>query len=176
VNSYETNPHAEVTGSVVLAMVHVMGAFRSLGLRILERHGIVDPQIDRWYRHQDFLNAVRAIVDEVGPSTLYLTGRQVAAQGELPPGLEVHAAMASLDAAYYSQHRGGEVGHYVYTDTGERSGTMLCSTPNPSDFDRGLLQALIERVAPDGLVDVHLDPISETRKTGGRSCTFLMSW
>lgn len=159
-------------------MVNVMGAFKSVALRILAKHGITDPKADSWYRQKDFLDAVRSIVQEVGPTTLYQIGRQIAAQGQIPPGVnDVHFIMSSLDDAYYSQHRGAaDLGHYHYFQSGERSGTMVCSTPNPSDFDRGLLHALIEKIAPDGLVDVHLDPASESRKTGGKSCTFLMSW
>lgn len=175
---HSQSPQVEITGGVVLAMVNVMGAFKSVALRILASHGIPDPQPERWYRHRDFLDAVRSIVLEVGPSTLYQIGRQVALQGELPPGVrDVHAILGSLDEAYHSQHRGdADIGHYLYCGTGERTGTMVCSTPNPSDFDRGLLHALVERVAPGGLVDVHLDLAAENRADGASSCTFLLAW
>ena len=85
-------------------------------------------------------------------------------------------ALQALDASYYTQHRGGDVGHYTFISTGERTGTMICTTPNQSDFDRGLLQALVERLASGHLVEVTLDERAETRKRGGASCTFLISW
>ncbi len=176
-DSYQSSPKVEVAGGVVLGMVAVMGAFKSVALRILAKNGITDPQPEKWYPHQAFLNSFKSIVEEVGPNTLLQIGRQIALQGEVPPTFsDPHQALQSLDLAYYSQHRGGDVGHYTYVASGERSGTMICTTPNPSDFDRGLLQALAERLAPGRLVEVTLEESAESRKRGGKSCTFLISW
>ncbi len=175
--SYQSSPSAEVSGSVVLAMVKVMGAFQSVALRILAKNGIVDPREDRWYSHQAFLNSFKTIIEEVGPNTVQQIGRQIALQGRIPPEIgNPEDALQALDVAYYSQHRGGDVGHYTYIPTGERSGTMISTTPNQSDFDRGLLQALVEQLSPGSLVEVTLDPRAESRKRGGKSCTFLISW
>lgn len=176
-DSYQSSPKVEVSGGVVLGMVAVMGAFKSVALRILAKNGISDPQPEKWYSHQAFLNSFKSIVEEVGPNTLLQIGRQIAIQGELPPTLtDPHQALQALDMEYYSQHRGGDVGHYNYVATGERSGTMICNTPNPSDFDRGLLQTLVEKLAKGSLVEVTLDERAESRKRGGKSCTFLISW
>lgn len=176
-SSSPSQPQVEVTGVVVLAMVHVMGAFKSVALRILAKNGIVDPAPDRWYSHRAYLNSFKSIVEEVGPNTLLQIGRQIAQQGEMPPEItSPEQALQALDASYYTQHRGGDVGHYTFISTGERTGTMICTTPNQSDFDRGLLQALVERLASGHLVEVTLDERAETRKRGGASCTFLISW
>lgn len=176
-SSYQSSPGVEVTGAVVLSMVSVMGAFKSVALRILAKNGIVDPQPDRWYPHQAFLNSFKTLVEEVGPNTVGQIGRLIAMQGEIPPMISSpDQALQMLDMNYYSQHRGGDVGHYTYISTGERSGTMISTTPNQSEFDRGLLQSLVERLAPGCLVEVTLDEKAETRKRGGKSCTFLISW
>ena len=177
-NSYQTSPSAEVSGSVVLSMVNVMGAFQSVALRILAKNGILDPRPDRWYSHQAFLNSFKTLIEEVGPNTVAQIGRQIVMQGPRPPDITTpEQALQALDMAYYSQHRGGEIGHYTFISTGERSGTMVSTTPNQSDFDRGLLTALVEQLAPPGsLVEVTLDPLAESRTRGGKSCTFLISW
>src|SRR5262245_55900026 len=108
-------------------MVNVMGAFRSVAVRILSKNGIVDPRPDRFYPHTAFMGAFRTIGEEVGPNTLYQIGRQVALEGHVPPQIATpEDALGSLDLAYYSQHRGGDIGHYHYVITGERSGTMVC--------------------------------------------------
>jgi hypothetical protein len=179
-NSYQASPGAEVSGSVVLSMVNVMGAFQSVALRILAKNGIVDPKADRWYSHQAFLNSFKTLIEEVGPNTVAQIGRQIAMQGQgtIPPEIKTpEQALQALDIAYYSQHRGGEIGHYTFISTGERSGTVISTTPNQSDFDRGLLSALVEQLAPPGsLVEVVLDPKAESRTRGGKSCTYLISW
>ncbi|MEM6793264.1 MAG: hypothetical protein AAF725_04750 [Acidobacteriota bacterium] len=176
-NRIEIPPGVEVRGAVVLAVVEVMGAFRSVALGILEKNGIVDPQENRWYPLRSWLSSFDSIVKDVGPNTLHQIGRQVAMSGPVPPEIaSLQDAFQALDDAYYSQHRGGEIGHFHYIGTGERTGTLVCSTPYPSDFDRGIISALAERFEPHSLVDVRLDPASETRGAGGTSCTYLVSW
>ncbi len=147
--SYQTNPATEVSGSVVLSMVNVMGAFQSVALRVLAKNGIVEPRADRWYSHQDFLNSFQTMIEEVGPNTVLRIGRQIARQGKIPP--DIHSpedALQALDLAYYSQHRGGDVGHYTYISSRRTLGHDGGHHPNPSDFDRGLLHALVEQLLP----------------------------
>lgn len=176
-NREQIPPHVEVRGSIVLAVVEVMRAFRSVALRVLEKNGIVDPQPDEWYSLRDWIASFDTIVQDVGPNTLHQIGRFVSGSAPIPPEIDgIQTALAHLDEQYRSQHRGGDVGHYHYFETGERSATIVASTPYPSDFDRGVIASLVERFEPDGLVHVDLDPNSETRKDGGTSCTFLVYW
>lgn len=176
-NRFRVAPEVQVSGGVVLAVVEVMGAFRSVALRILDKNGISDPQPDGWYGLRDWLSSFDTIIKEVGPNTLHMIGRHVASTAPMPPvATNLDMALSMLDEAYHSQHRNGDIGHYHYIPSGEHSGTMVCSTPYPSDFDRGVIMALAERLEPDRFVDVHLDPKAESRKSGGESCTFLISW
>lgn len=176
-NRFRVAPEVEVSGSVVLAVVEVMGAFRSVALGILAKNGIVEPQPDQWYSLRDWLASFDTIIQEVGPNTLHMVGRHVASTAPMPPDVDsLQAALPRLDDAYHSQHRGGDIGHFHYIPSGERTGTMICSTPYPSDFDRGVITALVERLEPDAVVDVHLDSRAATRKKNGQSCTFLIAW
>ena len=43
----------EVSGRAVMSVVEGMGVFRETALRILEDHGIKDPDPDEWYMQQD---------------------------------------------------------------------------------------------------------------------------
>ena len=58
--AFDTN--VEVLGDVVLSVVAVMGAFKTIALGILGDHGIKDPRPDGWYPQQAFNidEAVRA--------------------------------------------------------------------------------------------------------------------
>ena len=175
---FEIPPQVEVNGLIVQAVVEVMGAFRSVALRILEKNGITDPKADNWYPLHSWLSSFDTIVRDVGPNTLHQIGRHVAMSGEVPTELKsLHEVFGSLDETYYAQHRGGgDIGHYHYIGTGERSGTMVCTTPYPSEFDRGVITALAERFEPVSLVDVRLDQSTEARTAGGLSCTYLIKW
>ena len=168
----------EVRGDVVLSLVNVMGAFKSLALGILSDHGIDDPQGHQWYSQQAWLDSFRAIADQVGPNTLYQIGRQIPEQAEYPPGIgSIEEALSQLDAAYRASHRGGEVGHYRYLATGLRSGRVICDNPYPCDFDRGLIDSLARHFEPIGsFVDVSHDELAPCKKHQGDSCTFVVKW
>ena len=174
---HPVDPKIEVSGAVVLAVVEVMGAFQSVAVSILEKNHIVDPKPYRWYNLRDWLASFDTIIAEVGPNTLLQIGRQVAGTAPIPPHIDsLQKVYSSLDDAYHSQHRGGDIGHYHYISTAELAGTMISTTVYPTAFDRGILSALAERFEPLSLVDIQLDEQSETRLRGGDSCTFLISW
>ena len=168
----------EVLGEVVLSLVNVMGAFKSISRDALRKNGIVDPQPDKWYPQQAWLDSFKVIADKVGPNTLYQVGRQVPQQYNFPPGINsIESAMSDLDEAYRMSHRGGEVGHYRFRILGLNVGQMTCDNPYPCDFDRGIISALAERFEPPGaLVDVRHQEDAPCKKQGADSCTYTISW
>ncbi len=172
------SPRVEVLGEVVLSFVNVMGAFKRLGLAVLEENGIVDPQPDAWYSQQAWLDAFQAIADKVGPNTLYQIGRQLPQQYAFPPGVDsIETVLADLDTAYRKSHRGGEPGHYRFRVLGMRTGQMTCDNPYPCDFDRGVMQALAERFEPEGsLVDVRHEDRAPCKKDGADACIYTITW
>ena len=172
------SPRVEVLGEVVLSLVNVMGAFKSISLDALEQNGIVDPQPDRWYPQQAWLDSFKVIAEKVGPNTLYQAGRQVPTEYRFPPGVEsIEAVLTDLDAAYRGSHRGGEVGHYRFQFLGLNKGQMTCDNPYPCDFDRGIISALAQRFEPPGsLVDVRHEEDAPCKKEGADSCTYTISW
>ena len=82
------SPRVEVLGEVVLSLVNVMGAFKSISLDALRENGIVDPQPEKWYSQQAWLDSFKVIAEKVGPNTLYQVGRQVPQQYRFPPGID----------------------------------------------------------------------------------------
>lgn len=173
------DPDVEVQGDVVLSFIHAMGAFKALAVEILKRHAIESPQKHLWYPQQAWLDAFATIASEVGPSTLIQIGRQVPQQAHYRPGLHgIDAVLLELDDAYKRAHRGGEVGSYRFQPTGLRSGNIICNTPYPCEFERGLLHSLASSFAPaDALIDLQHDRAAgECKKKGHPSCKFHLSW
>ena len=176
-NKDDISPSVEVSGRVVLALVHVMGAFRSLSLDILKENGIESPEDGNWYSLASFLNSFDTMMQRIGPNTLSAVGRQIVAQGPVPPDVSTPApALSKLDAAYRAEHRGSDVGHYHFIAKGPRNGLMISTTPYPENFDRGLIRALVEKFEPDGLIDVHLDSSPESLEKGADAKTYSVSW
>jgi hypothetical protein len=66
------------------------------------------------------------------------------------------------------------IGHYAFHRDGTRSGVMVCNTPYPSDFDRGIVTGVARRFRAHATVV--MDESQPSRKRGGESCTYLVAW
>jgi len=169
--------NVRVSGSAVLAIVEGMGANKTTALRILKENGIVDPQREKWYPQQAWLDAFRRIAEHIGQETLRAIGEKIPGTALWPPTIsDVGEALASIDVAYHMNHFGGEIGHYRFERTGERSGRMVCDNPYPCAFDFGIVRATARRFAPNGVIPIVKHDAHGCRQKGGDSCTYLVSW
>jgi len=172
------SPSVLVNGQTVLAVVAGMGAFKSMAETLLEKQGIKNPTAAGWYPQQAWLNAFRDIAQGVGAKTLYQIGFSIPKSAKFPPGIgSIEQALESLDAAYHMNHRGGEIGHYLYAQAGKNQGAITCRNPYPCDFDRGLIEAMVARFKPAGsFPKVTHDAAKGCRAKQGDSCTYVISW
>ncbi len=168
----------EVTGETVLSIVKGMMFGEDRAQRVLAAHGIRDPQPGIWYRQQDWLDAFQEIAQTLGPNTLFSIGQKIPEQAKFPPSIDtLEKGLAAIDVAYQMNHRGGPIGSYRFVPAGERRALIICDNPYPSDFDRGIITAMANRMKPAGsFVSVALDPERPTRKSGGETCTFVITW
>ncbi len=95
-----------------------------------------------------------------------------------PPEVNtIEQALASIDVAYHMNHRNGDIGHYTFIKTGERSGKMTCGNPYPCDFDFGIIEGTGKKFAPDKtFLRVQHDNSQPCRKADADSCTYLITW
>jgi hypothetical protein len=173
-----SSPKVEVNGETVLSVLAGMGAASTRAHRVLTTHGIPDPKPGQWYPQQAWLNAFKELSDTLGPNTLYQIGMKIPEQAKFPPQIQtIEQALAAINMAYQMNHRGGEIGSYEFKPAGNAGGKMVCRNPYPSDFDRGIIQAMANRFKPQGkTVTVELDGTQPTRKNGAESCTFNVKW
>jgi hypothetical protein len=168
----------QVNGQTVLSVVKGMGALAQTGSDILARHGIKAPEPMAWYPQQAWLDAFEEISKSIGRRTLSQIGQSIPANAKFPPGIDnVEKALGSIDAAYHMNHRGGEIGHYSFTKTGDKKGVMECRNPYPCDFDYGIIQAMVKRFLPAGATPrvMHEDS-KPCRSNHGDSCTYSIAW
>jgi len=169
----------EVNGETVLSVICAMEGERERALRILASHGIQNPRPGEWYRQQSWLDAFKEIAETGGGDTLFKIGQKIPYNAKFPPSVNtVEKALLSLDAVYHINHRGGGIGSYRFVRTGERSGIMICKNPYPCDFDRGLIEAVIDRFSSgeSAAATVRHDDTAPCRRTDADSCTYLVEW
>jgi hypothetical protein len=171
-------PGVEVNGETVLSVVAGLGSFKARAVKTLRDAGIDNPQSGRWYAQQAWLDAFREIAEQLGPNTLYSIGRTIPDSAKFPPTIRgVQGALDAIDVAYHMNHRGGEIGHYRYTGTGERSGMMECRNPYPCEFDKGIIISTANKFRPPATsVRVDHDDSRPCRKSGADSCAYRVSW
>jgi hypothetical protein len=191
-------PGIEASGVCVGAFVEACKLFPSVVLRKLARHGVgrmsatneieVDP--NGWYSQQGWLTAFEEIANGVGPRVCFQIGRNVPRFATFPPTItDIYSGVASVDVAYHLNHRkAGRVmfdpatgrktvgiGNYGFQPAaGERKITCVCENPYPCDFDRGILTEIASKF--ERTARVNHDEQAGCRKTGGNSCTYIVTW
>lgn len=182
-------PGIEVSGQSLRGYLDVTGRIAFITSRILGRRGIDKIVPESWYPLEVALEMFREIDQMVGEYTLFAIGRQIPENVPLPPGITtIEDALGALDVMYHLNHRlGGQVmfdlktsrmiegiGHYQFRVVGSRRGIMVCDNPYPSDFDRGIITGLSRKLKP--AAQVVQDDTHPSRKKGGDSCTYIITW
>lgn len=179
----------EVLGISITSLTDAFGPLTPVVQGVLAKGGIQNVHGDLWYPVDDLVSALQHVAAEVGENAMFEMGKRVHGSARWPPHItDVHAALTSVNMAYHMNHRDESgplcdpatgllrtrIGGYFYRRTGPRSGVMVCTTPYPSDFERGILVGVARKWRP--LANAELDPSAPTRKRGGRSCTFVIEW
>lgn len=164
----------EVSGETLLALVSVCAEEGPKGQELLLRHGLTEVGPGRWFP----LKACLAALQELGEDLQYRVGRRIPDHARFPPGIDsVERALRGLGAAYQVNHRGGPIGYYRVHFKGPRQAEVECQNPYPSAFDQGLIEAIIDHFGlPPAPFEVALNPSRPTRRSGGESCTFSITW
>lgn len=171
-------PNVQVSGHVVAALVEGLGTFKITALKILKENGLENPQAGRFYALEGWIASLRHIEATVGDRTLFHIGKSVLSTAEFPPDIrDIQQLLSGIDTAYHMNHRGGEIGHYEFRQTGPNAGLMRCTNPYPCRFDLGLLTEATRLFAPYGAAFVRVEHASERcRKNGDKDCVYSLAW
>lgn len=140
------SPDIEVDGRTLLADIEgiLLGA---VARELFARHGMTSIEPAGWYPLQAWLSVYRFIQEQLGPETLFSIGRRVPYNAEFPVEqiFDVASALRSLNDAYQSAHRNGDVGQYRFVEIGMDHYEVHCDNPYPNEFDFGIVCSLVER-------------------------------
>ena len=187
----------EVHGQDILSFMDALSTADYLGDMILKEEKIgtlVDGKYviipEEWYLLEDKIKILQKVLEYVGPTTLKAVGQKIPENAIFPPDIDdIHKAISSINIAYHMNHRkAGEImynkvtgtitegiGYYGYQAVeGEKKIISVCENPNISEYDEGILTAMARRF--ESSVKVELDTSKPTRRNGGDSCTFIITW
>jgi hypothetical protein len=184
------SPGVELIGQSVVSFLAATELQTAVMSRILVKSGFPHRVVPtEWYPGQKWLDALRLITESIGDSTLFSIGKRVPESAVWPEEIRtIEAGLASIDVAYHMNHRmDGErmfnvvtgamkegIGHYHHKPAGNRRAVMVCTDPYPSEMDRGIISTIARRFQPTA--EVVLDDTQPSRKRGGESCTYIVTW
>lgn len=170
------DPKATVRGLNVLATVDAFQLVPDVARRMLARHHLstTDLKADAQVPVQRWLDALREIATTVGIAKLRAVGAKVVESALFPPSFpDVISVLVALDDIYHLNHQ-GEVGHYRSSVMAGGRVRIVCETPYPAEFERGLIEGITRNanLARGRRYDVSFQ---EGEKGGKRTCTLLVS-
>ncbi len=171
----------EVNGKTILSFTQALKVYESLLVKVLYEHGITELNPDCWYDQEQWLKAFREVGNRFGGNTLFSLGKAIPEHAEFPSTMkDLQEALSAIDVAYHMNHRGGEIGYYkvLKFDAGLKTALVECRNPYPSDFDRGLITAIVRKFKPATSIvsKVELDADKPSRLNGADSCTYKVTW
>ena len=170
-------PGVQVNGESIMAVIEGMGAFQKRAFSILESHRINNPSPGNWYDLQSYLDAFKTISDELGTATLRAIGKKIPETAVLPPDLDtIEKALSLMDQAYHMNYQGGEIGHYAFESTGDRSGVMICSSPYPCSYDQGIIHGFMNRLKTNNQWPSLKHAPGGCRMEGAAACHYNVTW
>jgi len=186
------NNSVEVNGQTILSVLAGMVGFETTAITILSQNGIDNPEPDKWYSHQSWLNAFKEISNKIGEKTLINIGMMIPEKAEWPANVNsMEGAFASIDIAYHMNHRLNGIllynpetgnmlegiGHYKYQKTDENEITMECNNPYPCAFDKGIIKSVANKFKPVGIKVNFKEGVAHgCRSKGDNVCTYVITW
>jgi predicted hydrocarbon binding protein len=172
------SPNAEVSGKNIRSYLSGMGAFEMIGRSIMGKYGIdEDPAADKWYSHQQFLDAIKEVSSRTGMHTMHMIGMRIAENVALPQEInDIEKAIKNVGPAYRQVHRNDSVSDKVVTKLDERKFQVVINTPYPCEFDTGYLRGMCKRFLKETPLQIAHDETKPCRKDGADSCTYIITW
>jgi hypothetical protein len=184
----------EVSGSSAKSIVEAFKSFTLLSSQLLlaEKIGRPGPNgtvvVDaEWYPFDALMRVLKKIESSVGEATLFQVGLSASANAAFPPNItDLLTSMRTINVAYHLNHRrqgkpmvdpvtgavDGGIGDYVLQEGIAGGIHLLCTSPYPCAFDRGIITGLGSKFAPQ--VILSHEPSGRCRAKGADSCRYLI--
>lgn len=169
------DPKAMVRAANVRATLDAFQLVPSLGRKLIERHklSVDDLRPDNFILVQSWLDALRDIQQQVGPSKVRTVGSFTVENADIPPIFPTADEMIMvINNLYHANHK-GDVGDYIVTRKDSLTLEVRCETPYPRMFEWGLIEGFCknQRFKHPGRYKVEY---IEAQPAGKHTCTIMV--
>ncbi len=170
-------PQAEVIGQAVSAFAENIEAERIREL--LPKHGLGNIEPETWYPHQDWMNVLKDINDEMddAASVFVAFGKKVVETAVMPPEMQTpEDVLHALHAIHHANLRNiPEEEGYRVKKLGDKHYHVYENTPNPSQTIYGFLWGLMQRFTDDR-EDFLVEQLDNPNPTDEPGTLFDVKW
>jgi hypothetical protein len=180
----------EVTGRYITSMVKSAGevspVFEKKMKELLSEHGIDDPDHEKWYSAEAFIEAVNQATDRIGSKTIAQAGEEMGRDVPKPEDAESpHDVLKTVDEAQQAAYRGGSeerpAGSYTYERLGDREARCAVTEDfaYPDEISEGSLRGIVKDMVDRGsdvrIEEVDPKPTDHPEKSDER-IAYRISW
>lgn len=144
-------------------------------------HSHVHHFLSSWNPRSIWIETLKRLAQAQHTQTLFHLGKKAAKNILFPQEIQtIQSALISMDTVYHDSYleKGKNIGHYHFMSLDDQCAKIVCSTPYPCEFDRGIIEGICQRFKSkdiEFIIVEHLDGFP-CRKKGSESCTYAISW
>jgi hypothetical protein len=165
----------QVSGRAIESTLdQVMVVFRRRIEEALTEQGIDDVNSHRWYPVGQFADVLEMVERDAGEAVVRKLGAAIPESMDWQGSpVSVKEGLDALPDGYRTCHR-GLTGGYDMESSDENSATVVCETPYPPEFDKGVIKGTAERF---GAGFTKIEELNATPRASGETAhTYEVSW
>lgn len=170
-----SDPRNRTLGASIMGVTNAMGEDVAA---ILQKHGLAKLTPDKWYPQQDYLNVYNDIFEQRVNvmHNLVAIGMKTVDEAVFPPDIQtLQDALMAMDVYYHLNNEDKDGGWQV--ELHQNQAICTSTTPFPTDFEYGILYALVRRFQPENHTFIVKYDGERPEKTGpDNPCRYIVTW
>ncbi|MBN2135730.1 MAG: hypothetical protein JW737_08380 [Acidobacteria bacterium] len=131
------NKEVLVNGEVISSFIKAFTQ-TNLATKILSKHGLDDIREGKWYKQQNYFNALKEIENTFGSIMLTQVGSKIVKTAKLIKSDNIFDFFSEIGTSYNMNHRGDDKSYYKIVEKSSNYLILETNNPYPDSFDRGL--------------------------------------
>lgn len=137
--------------------------------------------LSSWNSQLPWIDVLKQLATIQNTQTLFHLGKKMAENILFPQEIHnIQDALTEMDTVYHDYYSEEEKnrGHYHFLPIDDQCAKMICSTPYPCEFDRGVIEGICQRFKSKEIEFVIVEHLNgfPCREKASDSCSYSISW